>query len=48
MYNNVEEDDIDTATAFGETDSLDELKVSFYYPCEFDGNKYYYAHNIYD
>ena len=48
MYNNVEEDDIDTATAFGEIDSLDELEVSFDYPFEFDGDKYYYAHYIYD
>lgn len=38
MYNNVEEDDIDTATAFGEIDSLDELEVSFDYPFEFDGD----------
>lgn len=47
MYNNVEADDIDTATAFGEI-TYDEIEFSMDYPFEFDGDRYYYAHYIYD
>ena len=47
MYNNVEADDIDTATAFGEI-TYDEIEFSMDYPFEFDGIQYYYAHYIYD
>ena len=47
MYNNVEADDIDTTTAFGEI-TYDEIEFSMDYPFEFDGIQYYYAHYIYD
>lgn len=47
MYNNVEADDIDTTTAFGEI-TYDEIEFSMDYPFEFDGDRYYYAHYIYD
>lgn len=47
MYNNVEADDINTATAFGEI-TYDEIEFSMDYPFEFDGIQYYYAHYIYD
>ena len=47
MYNNVEADDIDMTTAFGEI-TYDEIEFRMDYPFEFDGIQYYYAHYIYD